>query len=410
MKRLETCRRLLKRVSLIAWRYDVGGPDAFNIFTVLRSESDEANLHTRFLAALLDHRKTGDIHRRNLEDFLVQVARIDGFGLAGAVVEREAVVKEYDRIDILISNKDRKQAVVIENKIEAGDQPQQLKKYAKQLQEKGYSVPSLLYLTLDGHGPSEDSRGGHKVNCISYKKNLMPWLQRCQERAYDEPELRETISQYIALVRKLTGTDIRGRHMMELRDLILKGENLALVHDLSEAMLDAKVVLLRRLWEDIDDALQRIEGFPKRDDRIEDMPLGGRTDISQQTLRKHFTSGGVWSHLLYEFGDGLSLAVEIGAKRTRTNMYYGVKCHKASHPVEYDRLQQKLQNAFGDDIWHEPGWPWIRGASENPDLQDLRNTSRNCLLFLNDETRRRGFADEIATKMRLVWDTVENFR
>ncbi len=197
---------------------------------------------------------------------------------------------------------------------------------------------------------------------------------------------------------------------MELRDLILKGENLALVHDLSEAMLDAKVVLLRRLWEDIDDALQRIEGFPKRDDRIEDMPLGGRTDISQQTLRKHFTSGGVWSHLLYEFGDGLSLAVEIGAKRTRTNMYYGVKCHKASHPVEYDRLQQKLQNAFGDDIWHEPGWPWIRGASENPDLQDLRNTSRNCLLFLNDETRRRGFADEIATKMRLVWDTVENFR
>ncbi len=171
MKRLETCRRLLKRVSLIAWRYDVGGPDAFNIFTVLRSESDEANLHTRFLAALLDHRKTGDIHRRNLEDFLVQVARIDGFGLAGAVVEREAVVKEYDRIDILISNKDRKQAVVIENKIEAGDQPQQLKKYAKQLQEKGYSVPSLLYLTLDGHGPSEDSRGGHKVNCISYKES-----------------------------------------------------------------------------------------------------------------------------------------------------------------------------------------------------------------------------------------------
>ena len=197
--------------------------------------------------------------------------------------------------------------------------------------------------------------------------------------------------------------------MTDLKDLILRSENIALVHDLSEALLDAKVVLLRHLWDDIDHAFQRIEGFPKRDDRIEDMPSEDRTDISEQTLRRHFTSRGAYSHLLYKFGEASSLAVEIGANRTGTNMYYGVVCPQGRYPAEYDRLQQRLQNEFGDDSWNTPGWPWIKYASENPDLQNLRNTSRNCLLFLKDETRRRGFADEIATKMGLVWDIVKDF-
>lgn len=405
---LEEYRWLLERASLIAAKYDVGGPDAFNVFTVLRGESDEANLHSRFLAALLDHRKSRDIHRRNLEDFLVQVACINGFGLTGAVVEREAVLKEGGRIDLLISNGEK--AVVIENKIWAGDQPQQLRRYTEQLQAEGYPVPNLLYLTLDGRPPSADSRGGHEVKYISYKDDLIPWLQRCQERAYDEPELRETISQYIALVRKLTGTDTWGTYMTDLKDFILRGENIALVHDLSEAMLDAKVVLLRCLWDDIDHVLQSIEGFPKRDDLIEDTSSVDRTEISEQTLRKHLTAGGAYSHLLYKFGDGLRLGVEIGANRTGTNMYYGVVCSKASHPVEYERLRQKLQKAVGDYHLDSPNWPWIRYASENPDLQNLRNTSRDCLLFLNDETKRKGFADEIATKMGLVWETVRHFR
>ena len=187
MERLEMCRRLLEEASLIAGRYDFGGPDSFNVFTVLRAERDEPNLHSRFLAALLDHRKSGDIHRRNLEDFLVQVAGVSGFGLPGAIVKREAVVKGYDRIDILISNKEMNQAVVVENKIDAVDGPQQLQKYAKQLHEQGYDVPILLYLTLDGHRPSADSSGGHDVKCISYEKDLISWLQRCQERAVDEP-------------------------------------------------------------------------------------------------------------------------------------------------------------------------------------------------------------------------------
>ena len=108
MMGLEEYRWLLERASLIAAKYDVGGPDAFNVFTVLRGESDEANLHSRFLAALLDHRKSRDIHRRNLEDFLVQVACINGFGLTGAVVEREAVLKEGGRIDLLISNGEKR--------------------------------------------------------------------------------------------------------------------------------------------------------------------------------------------------------------------------------------------------------------------------------------------------------------
>ena len=59
-------RLLLEKATRIHERHEAGRRKPFNVFSVLRSEHDEVNLHSRFLAALLDHRQWPGESRDNL--------------------------------------------------------------------------------------------------------------------------------------------------------------------------------------------------------------------------------------------------------------------------------------------------------------------------------------------------------
>ena len=160
-----TFRLLLEKAAHVYDRHEAGRREPFNVFSVLRSEHDEVNLHSRFLAALLDHRQSPGQSRENLADFL-QRLEISGFDHDGASVDRE-----WNNIDLLIRDQASMKAVIIENKIWATDQPQQLARYAEQMREYDRHV---LYLTPDGREASEDSAGGIAYRCISYKSDLRP--------------------------------------------------------------------------------------------------------------------------------------------------------------------------------------------------------------------------------------------
>ena len=62
---IDNYRSLLKDAALIYEKYEAGRKEPFNIFTVLHKETDEVNLHSRFLHALLDH-QSSDTRRQNL--------------------------------------------------------------------------------------------------------------------------------------------------------------------------------------------------------------------------------------------------------------------------------------------------------------------------------------------------------
>lgn len=187
---IDSVRWLLRETAVRYERHGAGEPEGFNIFTVLRTESDEVNLHSRFLVALLCQRYPRTASLRNLEDFLRDVADVRDFSLSGEEVERER-----HHIDILIRNPSSRQAVVIENKIRAPDQQRQLARYAERMERDGYLVARLLYLTLDGHAPDGGTAEGRDSTCVSYNE-IVPWLEGCQERACDNPALRESIAQY----------------------------------------------------------------------------------------------------------------------------------------------------------------------------------------------------------------------
>ena len=398
---IDNYRLLLERAGRLYAEHDAGRPEPFNVFSVLDIERDEVNCHSRFLKALLDYEKPGDEAKENLVDFLqgvVGVDNVDSFR-QGVRVERE-----IDRIDIRVTTNDKQHAVVIENKIGAGDQWRQLCRYYRTMQEQSYGNIRLLYLTLDGSGPSDisfcspDCEARSRCKTISYR-NTLSWLERCQQRAYDEPELRESVAQYRRLVQKLTGTDFKGAYMNELTALCLEGEgnNLVLVHDLNEAMFQAKVHLLQQLWDEIDHALRRLP-----DTMIQDLPPFAETHpehASEEKIKDFFTHGKSSYHgLFYPLGGGAFFGVQAG---NPVGVIFGVRCSKGDHQDRYNELSKVLENGN-----HSCQWPWYQVAGGNlrlenppPDRDDLRH--------LSNPANRNAHAQGIAQGLRPIWEIIQ---
>ena len=230
------------------------------------------------------------------------------------------------------------------------------------------------------------------VKPIFYRE-IVPWLERCQERAYDEPALRESVDQYILLVRKLTGTDLEGTYMTALKKLILENKNLVLVHDLSEAMFEARVSLLKSFWEEIDATVQA---------RIPNLPKKSSESVSEEDIREFLRRqrGEHYHGLYYSFGIGASLATEV-----ERFMYFGVCCSKQDHKREHRQLRDILRNLGGND-GPEDWWPWIQWDSRK---FNYKNPERNHLRLLADTEARQQYAEEVADGLSRVWDAVRDY-
>ena len=124
MTKLDQGELLLQRASLIRWKHADALRDPryqFNVFAILREPHDEVNLHSRFIAELLDPNGShcqGDAFLR----LFLQLLEIDDFPSQQARVHCE-----YENVDIFVAADQR--AIIIENKVYAGDQHRQLERY-----------------------------------------------------------------------------------------------------------------------------------------------------------------------------------------------------------------------------------------------------------------------------------------
>ena len=371
---------LLKEAAQLYKKYEAGCPDPFNIFSVLRKEKDEVYLHSRFLYELLNYSKPGSQNRENLKDFLQHVG-VEDFELWGAKVERER-----DYIDIRIINDASRQAIMIENKIEAPDRSKQLQKYYDTL-EKRYSKIHPLYLTLDGRKPSPFSIGGldpKKIITISYKC-LIPWLERCQEREEKKSTLRDAIAQYIQLVRKLTRIDARGKYMDALKKLCLQNNNLVLVHDLKNVMLEA---IREAIWSEIEDEL-----------RSEDL------DFIDMAVSKGEDG------LSYELNEVSQIHVGAHGKDSDGRIWFGVYCSKKDYKHKYDKIKKSLESFLsGGEPDTEEMYPWWRYADTgyvDTDL-NLKNPTREALEILSNEEKRKKVVRKVAQGLQELLEVIED--
>jgi len=213
MEKTTHMKILLEKVGTVLKQQEalrIAKGETFNIFSILKMERAEVNTHSAFLAELLNPKGSHLMGGVFLEAFLSVINHPKAIDIPTAKVFVEyyiGMVTETTggRIDILI--KDGKgTCITIENKIDAGDQNNQLVRYKNYNTEKN----TVYYLNIDGKDPSDSSKGGLETgkhfSIISYRDDIIAWLQQCLDISAEQPLLRESIKQYLLLIKKITNT------------------------------------------------------------------------------------------------------------------------------------------------------------------------------------------------------------
>ncbi len=227
-------------------RRESGG--RFNVFSVLRKPHDEVGLHSSFLHYLLDPKGKHDQGPIFLEAFLSQV----GMTLSGDLSKVKAY-REKDNIDILLRS--GSEAIVIENKIYALDQKRQLQRYRDTLLGKGIDESSitLIYLTLDGHEPEDMSElDPNHVELVKYSDHILSWLDECVRLMTSKPRIRESLSQYQDIVKRLTGVMGTKAEIDAVAKILLHDNNYAKAQLIQQAMLSARTEVHRWFWKTLE--------------------------------------------------------------------------------------------------------------------------------------------------------------
>ena len=228
---MDRINNLLNQISIIEKKnteiLDATG-ERFNMFRICGVNHYE-NTHSAILTEFLNPKGTHGLKSKLLECFIKTLG--ENFTINGFNCENARIYTEYStpegRIYILIEDEKRKKAIIIENKIYANDQLNQLKRYdsyAKNKYPKGNY--QILYLTLNGKEATEQSGKGVSYLTISYEENIINWLEKCVAIASRFPIVRETIIQYINHLKELTHQDMNNKNKEEITEVLSKIENL----------------------------------------------------------------------------------------------------------------------------------------------------------------------------------------
>lgn len=211
----------------------------FNVFNTIGLRTEEVRLHSAFIAELMNPKGSHGLSYRFLQAFLEVIDLpndyIDYHRCSQNIVERvigPVTDKEGGRIDIIIE--DGNHAVIIENKIYAGDQTNQMLRYNNYGRKNFPEGYKLVYLTLDGHYPDNCSLGCVKYPYItaSYEKNIVEWLEKCYSIAERKPLVQSVIKQYCELVKQITNTDMDTKYRNDLMSVMLASENVVAVGEM----------------------------------------------------------------------------------------------------------------------------------------------------------------------------------
>lgn len=205
--------------------------ELFNIFNILKLQSNEVRLHSALLAELLCPNGSHGASSLFLKAFLKVIGEDEDYikaPVAKNITERYIGKKtktEGGIIDIIIE--DGNHAIIIENKIYAPDQENQLLRYYNYGKKKFPNGFKLLYLTLHGDDASDNSLGGEDIQPqnISYANEIIDWLEQCYELAKDRDNAKTIINQYNELVKELIGKDMDKQYLERLKEITLAPEN-----------------------------------------------------------------------------------------------------------------------------------------------------------------------------------------
>lgn len=287
---MENLQELFRSINELKSEYDKEREkNRFSVFTALyRKYDEEENLHSRFISYLLSPTSGHGMDNLFLKIFVRQVLKLNEneFDIdLCEVIPNENNKSEYKFIDILIINKAKKQAIIIENKINAGDSNRtgekkkddgydgQLERYHKTIKtgidknyQKGFDFQCndvfVYYLSMYNHRqPSKESIRALQGcsdwrGAIFYSDEIREWLQMCIDQlSLEKLLIKEFIKQYLNLINIMTHNDIFIEERKKLKNEVAK--NVESVRYLTDNFKHVK-------WHTVDDFWMALENELKK--------------------------------------------------------------------------------------------------------------------------------------------------
>jgi hypothetical protein len=362
---------LIKQIEIIEYKYqkiNENSIENFNIFSILRRENDEVNLHSRFIYELLNPK---GLH--NQRDIFLKIF-LDEMNIEYNVNIFE-VYKEQYNIDILLKSKN--QVIIIENKIDTQDHSNQLNRYVDIIKKQGYNEDEIkvIYLTLYGEEPNEFIED---IILLSYSQDIKNWITKCIEKVAQKPTLRETLIQYLNLINKLTYKADNQGFIMEVKELLLQKENLKTILNIEDAVIGAKIEIQLKFWKELLDYLQDAQY------RFDFYSIYGDRDI-KASVYKYYTKKKNRKDYGFEYqiDNNLYFFIEI-----RDNIYYGFYFKDNTN---IDRQIEILDKLVIE--WEEPYW---RYPTKKLNFEQFNN--ENILDLLDNNKRKidiKSISDEV---------------
>lgn len=359
---------LLEKLKILNLKYEKlneNNSDKFNIFSILLKSSDEVNLHSKFIYELLNQNGS---HQQNDVFLNLFIQEINSESTDVILTEKLTAYREKNNIDILL--KSVNQAIIIENKIYTEDHSNQLSKYLNIIRKEGYKEEniSLIYLTLFNEEPNEKSVRDITIN-LTYETNIKNWIEQCIKVVATVPTLRETLVQYLMLVKNLTNQSQNKGYIMEIKDLLLQDDNLKLALDMQKAIKEAKIELQLNFWESL------LENLKDKGYKFEFYDSNSSKNL-KQAIKKYYTKQKNIRHygIRYSIDKNLDVYVEINH-----HIYFGFSTFN-----EHDITSFKIDEL--NIRWDDSGkWYYLIFPTKKLNFEDFNND--NILDLVNSETR-----------------------
>ncbi|WP_018108587.1 PD-(D/E)XK nuclease family protein [Bacteroides propionicifaciens] len=357
-------QNFLSKLSVIDYKYRVleEGEERFNIFTALHKVNDEVRLFSRFLSVLLSPQGSHKRKDQFLKLFLETLAIEDFDTKQCEVYPTEQNKSEYKNIDILIINRIRKQAIIVENKIWAGDsngfESGQLERYYNLIHQEE-NIPKenikVFYLSPDKREPSDESLGVYKTldnmngATIGYGSEILTWLNLCLKECISTPFLRESILQFIELIEDMTNNNSKIEERLEIKNLIgYSVDNMKSAKLLTDNFKHVKWHTVSEFWNELADAL-KLKGY-----EVISQPTD--SDISNTTHYEPYKHGYESSNdygIDFKSTNGLTLYVWNGTGDYW--LYWGVKKSKDVEEkiISAINISSNLFKHTETDLWKE---------------------------------------------------------
>ncbi|MDD7704710.1 PD-(D/E)XK nuclease family protein [Campylobacter sp.] len=296
----------------------------YNVFDVLETKEVK---HSKFIASLLDPKGLhyqGDLFLREF----INACGISDFGLDTSNAQ---VFREYENIDIYIT--DGNKHIIIENKLWTSDHDEQIARYIQaivdeQKEQNGiYERILVLYLTpfddeikslggIDEVGKDYLKLGQNQVafRHVSYKNEILNWLNAIKAEIINLTDLNVLISQYEKAVKNLTN---QGEKMENDKVKEQIKQNYELCAEIHDNFKSAEIELTNNFFKEV---CEKLENDPE--------------------IKNN------WTLSFNKFENEIIPVIEITPKELNYNKYFRFVVERKPNEILYGFLKNKILDDF----------------------------------------------------------------